>query len=322
MGNFLHLQKIICVLTCITFVLKEKTMKKLISAFTVVFILSSLHNIYSQIIYPPHCDTLLWGKVVNATSYRVQVANNVFTIIYSAMATDTHYVVPPAVMIGGNTYNMRVKPFFNADSGSWTNYYNFVFYAHPAPPVYLGLTDSTSLTPTLFWGRVPIASTYRLQIYLSQDTSNAIFDRSNIPDTFCTVGPLSYNIMFYVRLRSSNACGSGFSSVLLHFSLHPPIGIKKLSNEVPEKFELFQNYPNPFNPSTKIKFDIPVKSVGQTFLSVYDILGREVATLVNEKLNPGTYEVEWNASNYPSGVYFYKLETGNFTETKRMMLIK
>jgi hypothetical protein len=123
-------------------------------------------------------------------------------------------------------------------------------------------------------------------------------------------------------LRSSNACGSGFSSVLFHFSLHPPIGIKKLSNEVPEKFELFQNYPNPFNPSTKIKFDIPVKSVGQTFLSVYDILGREVATLVNEKLNPGTYEVELDASNYPSGVYFHKLTSGNFTETKRMMLIK
>ena len=57
-------------------------------------------------------------------------------------------------------------------------------------------------------------------------------------------------------------------------------------------------------------------------LTVYDILGRQVATLVNEKLSPGTYEVEWNASNYPSGVYFYKLETGNFSQTKKLILIK
>jgi hypothetical protein len=104
------------------------------------------------------------------------------------------------------------------------------------------------------------------------------------------------------------------------------IGIKKISNQVPEKFSLSQNYPNPFNPSTKIKFDIPVDSRfrgnDNVVLKIYDILGREVVTLVNEKLQPGTYEVEWDASNYPSGVYFYKLITNSFNQTKRMVLIK
>jgi hypothetical protein len=89
---------------------------------------------------------------------------------------------------------------------------------------------------------------------------------------------------------------------------------------IPNKNNLSQNYPNPFNPSTKIKFDIPKGSLVK--LKIYDILGREVATLVNEKLNPGTYEYEWNGINLSSGVYFYKLEAENFIQTKRMVLIK
>lgn len=85
-------------------------------------------------------------------------------------------------------------------------------------------------------------------------------------------------------------------------------------------FSLSQNYPNPFNPSTKIKFDIPKGSLVK--LKIYDILGREVATLVNEKLNPGTYEYEWNGIDLSSGIYFYKLEAENFIQTKRMVLVK
>jgi hypothetical protein len=99
-------------------------------------------------------------------------------------------------------------------------------------------------------------------------------------------------------------------------------GIERISSEIPSSFNLYQNYPNPFNPTTKIKFAILNGVVGQTFLSVYDILGREVATLVNEKLSPGTYEVEWNAADYPSGVYFYKLQTEDYSETKKLVLLK
>lgn len=100
------------------------------------------------------------------------------------------------------------------------------------------------------------------------------------------------------------------------------IGIKKIDTKLPSKIDLAQNYPNPFNPATKINFSIPNGIVGQTFLSVYDILGREVTSLVNEKLSPGTYEVEWDGSNYPSGVYFYKLETESFKQTKKLILLK
>lgn len=89
---------------------------------------------------------------------------------------------------------------------------------------------------------------------------------------------------------------------------------------VPETFYINQNYPNPFNPETKIKFGVP-RSGGVT-LAVYDVSGRLVASLVNQSMNAGTFEVTWNASNYPSGVYFYKLAAEGFTETKKMILVK
>ncbi len=107
------------------------------------------------------------------------------------------------------------------------------------------------------------------------------------------------------------------------------------SNLLPTRFTLYQNYPNPFNPSTKIKYEIPDQvrnDIRLVTLKVYDVLGNEVATLVNEEKQPGTYEVEFsakggsasggNAYSLPSGIYFYQLKAGNYVETKKMVLIK
>lgn len=97
-------------------------------------------------------------------------------------------------------------------------------------------------------------------------------------------------------------------------------GITNISNSVPEKFLLEQNYPNPFNPSTKIKFAVP--NSGAVKLVVYDGAGREVSTLVDQSLNAGSYEAEFNASSFSSGVYYYKLVSGGFSETRKMILTK
>ncbi len=80
------------------------------------------------------------------------------------------------------------------------------------------------------------------------------------------------------------------------------------------------NYPNPFNPSTTIKFAVPKSS--NVKIAVYDLTGKELEVLVNEHVQPGTYQTAWNASKYSSGIYFYKLTSDNFTETKKMILIK
>ena len=112
-------------------------------------------------------------------------------------------------------------------------------------------------------------------------------------------------------------------------------GINKISNEVPKSFSLYQNYPNPFNPTTKIRFALPALPLRQAGLppspqgeglgvrvTIYDILGREIKTLVNEQLQPGTYEVDFDGTDYASGVYYYTLTAGNYIETRKMVLLR
>jgi hypothetical protein len=99
-----------------------------------------------------------------------------------------------------------------------------------------------------------------------------------------------------------------------------PVEEKNESNEIPTKFSLYQNYPNPFNPTTTIEFDIPERT--NVKLVIYDILGREVETLIDKELEPGKYKINFTATNLPSGVYFYTLKTPKFTKTNKMLLIK
>ncbi|MDZ4712660.1 MAG: T9SS type A sorting domain-containing protein [bacterium] len=99
-----------------------------------------------------------------------------------------------------------------------------------------------------------------------------------------------------------------------------PVGIETNLAGVPSQFELNQNYPNPFNPTTVINFAIP--SAGFVKLKIYDLLGKEVMTLVNEQKNAGFYNVDFNGENFASGIYFYKIEAGDFVQTRRMLLVK
>lgn len=101
--------------------------------------------------------------------------------------------------------------------------------------------------------------------------------------------------------------------------------VNQTSGELPQKFMLMQNYPNPFNPNTAIRFQIPpvgAQYIEPVLLRIYDMLGREVTTLVNEQLKPGKYEVAWDASSEPSGAYLYQLNAGNYSMTRRMILLK
>ncbi len=103
----------------------------------------------------------------------------------------------------------------------------------------------------------------------------------------------------------------------------PLVGITNNGTAVPGKFALYQNYPNPFNPETKIKFDVPRSGTNTGIkLAVYDIIGRQVTQLVNSQLKPGSYEVVWNAGSYASGIYFYKITYGNYSDVKKMILVK
>jgi photosystem II stability/assembly factor-like uncharacterized protein len=102
------------------------------------------------------------------------------------------------------------------------------------------------------------------------------------------------------------------------------LSLQPVSSVIPKSYGLSQNYPNPFNPLTKIKFDIPADNNrnGIVSLILYDAIGKEVETLVNEELRPGSYEIEWNASAYPSGVYFYTLRSSDYNSVRKMVLVK
>jgi hypothetical protein len=145
-----------------------------------------------------------------------------------------------------------------------------------------------------------------------QGTSNSLKDYS-FTDAVPPIGKTNYRLK-----QLDTAKNASYSQI--------QVVEVKAGQKLPVEFSLSQNYPNPFNPTTRIRYQVADNnSIGQgslTKLSVYDMLGREVAILVNEVNAPGTYEVEWNASKIPSGVYFYRLQSGSFNATKKLLLLK
>lgn len=117
---------------------------------------------------------------------------------------------------------------------------------------------------------------------------------------------------------SSTTAPTGRPNMKMMFQVGTGIGGNE--NGIPKEFALSQNYPNPFNPVTKINYSVPKQAMVN--IKVFDVLGREVATLVSENLKPGYYSVDFNGSSFASGVYFYRMEAGSFTDVKRLMLIK
>ncbi len=103
-----------------------------------------------------------------------------------------------------------------------------------------------------------------------------------------------------------------------NFTVFTPV--RPVNNDVPKSYSLSQNFPNPFNPTTVIGYELPVNS--QVNLKIYDVLGREVQTLVNEREDAGGHSAHFNASNLPSGVYFYRLQAGSFGMVKKMVLLR
>jgi photosystem II stability/assembly factor-like uncharacterized protein len=149
---------------------------------------------------------------------------------------------------------------------------------------------------------------------------NGVFESTNNGSSWIQINSGLTNTSINTLVFDNNNylyCGTGGSSV---FRSSQPIGIQYTGTEIPDVFSLFQNYPNPFNPVTKIRFGVPKKDF--VSMNIFDALGREIATLVNQNLQPGTYEVDFDGSNFPSGVYFYRLSAGDFRAVHKMIILK
>lgn len=167
-----------------------------------------------------------------------------------------------------------------------------------------------------------VCGTQNSNLYiLTGDSGRTIFTYNFGSPTTNTVEQVS-NLKSIDGNVSNEFIGGSRTGRVICFSGGPfgTVGISNLTQNIPEKYSLGQNYPNPFNPTSKITFEMPIKS--KVILKVYDALGRELQLLINKELNAGKYEVEFSGLNYASGVYFYSIEAGNFNDVKRMILIK
>ena len=184
-----------------------------------------------------------------------------------------------------------------------------------------------SLIPFLVWDSLVTATNYTVNISTDSLFNNIILSQfSDQASYLVESGILNDNTDYYWRVRTNN--NGGVSPWSETFKFKVLLTDVEDGTQLPIEFALLQNYPNPFNPGTKIKFSIPNvgSELAQTVLKVFDILGNEVATLVDEYREAGRYEVEFQSAvgnrRLASGIYFYKLQAGSFVETKKMILMR
>ncbi len=131
---------------------------------------------------------------------------------------------------------------------------------------------------------------------------------------------INSNAVLSICILNNYVYAGSFNNGIYRRSLNELVDIQPISIEIPQQFSLSQNYPNPFNPVTNINFSIP--KAGLTSIRIYDINGRLITTLLEEHLSPGSYKTDWNAVEMPSGIYIYRIESGSFTQSRKMILIK
>ncbi len=180
-------------------------------------------------------------------------------------------------------------------------------------------TTGAARNPLLVWRPPESAVSYRLLVSLNNTFSPALLD-TLVSDTSVRLNPLDSNTRYYWRVSGMNDFGEGGYSVTATFVTSDQITDVQEPGRLPSVFRLEQNYPNPFNPSTRIGYDIPKNTF--VTLDVYDILGRKIVALVNHNQNAGHHSVSFNAGALPSGIYFYKLQAGNFSSVNKLILMK
>ncbi len=219
------------------------------------------------------------------------------------------------------SYYWRARAHFDDDNLSvWSNTASFTTELRtPEVPEWKpedGADDVDELV--VEWSTSERAETYNLQLSEDEDFDELVVDEEGLEDNEFEIDELDGNTTYYWRIEAHNSSGGSGWSDVLSFSTAEVVSAEKEST--PDEFALKENYPNPFNPDTQISYTVPEQSEVQ--LEVYNVLGEHVTTLVNEQQSPGRYEVTFDASNLSSGTYIYRIEAGDFTETKQMMLVK
>ncbi|RPI04681.1 MAG: T9SS C-terminal target domain-containing protein [Ignavibacteriae bacterium] len=175
---------------------------------------------------------------------------------------------------------------------------------------------------TLDWNHEGLATRYEVQVDTSGTFAVILFRDSAVTGLSRALNSLPQATRYYWRVRAANSHGVGFWSdtrIFLTTGI-AGTGVREETAVIPAKFALLQNYPNPFNPTTTIRFSLAQRE--QVSLKIFDILGREISTLADGILDAGQYQTTFDASRFASGIYFYRINAGEFTATKRLVLIR
>ncbi len=236
--------------------------------------------------------------------------------VTSAGAAPSYFVA----LRGGTFDNARIAAKVNAAGTGYT--LGVRVTGQSGFPFVYGTQEFTYGEQTYFRAvvfMVPGAQNDVIDLYAGTSPTNMTLQSSSVYTTGSGTDPGDYNAIVISQFGSATVNQSGVAISNLKASIHTPTSIEN-GNQTVKSFNLEQNYPNPFNPSTVVGFQLSV--AGQATLKVYDLLGREVAVLVNGALPAGAHSVTFDAAGLPSGVYMYKLEAGGQSMTRRMTLVK
>ena len=264
-----------------------------------------------------------WNKMQGAEKFYIQVSLNPgFTILDKSDSTTTDTVKTLTGLSKAKRYYWRVLGKTAAGVDLWSNTWSFITTVSlPAAPQLISASPTYPTRGdvfTLTWNKVQDAEQYL--VYLSKVQTFASNLRTASPsDTVITFTSLSKGQEYYWQVQANNFVGSGPWSAIDSFTAAVPAGVKEVEG-IPTEYSINQNYPNPFNPTTIIKYALPKTAL--TKISIYDLLGREIQILIDKEVEAGYHEINFNGDNFPSGIYFYRMQSGDFTQTKKMILLK
>ncbi len=284
----------------------------------------------NSFMYGRDTTVLQWKRLPVTASYNLQVStDSTFSsnlLVNQTGVADTDFVTTG--MSGQQKYFWKVSASNAGGTSTFSDGWSFTT-AFPVAPLLAGpdsLMTGVTLLPRFSWHPSGTTTRYRLQLTKGVVFSSIVLDTTitsdqiNPPDTSLTVSDsLVGSTIYSWRISAGNAYGFSLWSSAWKFKTEVPTWVA-LSSGTPTQFSLMQNYPNPFNPTTEISYQLSESSF--VTLKVYDILGREVAALVNGHQSPGIHNVTFDASRLPTGVYFYRLDAGTHVATRKMLMIK
>ncbi len=303
-----------------------------VDSFTIMYLPATPVKLYptaDQANVPVNPLTLKWRHEAGDSNFVVQLwtyTTGGQLLTSDTTNHDTSWTIASGLM-NRATYYWKVQCFNQGGASAFTPVDSFttVIELSKAPVTISpkGLGTPVGRITTFTWNPAENAQWYHLQVATASDFSgDIVVDTTMIPDTTVQIADtLAASTTYYYRLSSINLGGEGAFSGATDFKTGTGYtGVRYKPGAVPKDYALYQNYPNPFNPSTVIQYDLP--KVSNVSIKVYDVLGREVATLVNGKQAAGSYQVTFNMDRYASGIYFVRLNAGKYVHTEKMMLLK